>query len=146
MTDAPRLERECRVFTRLLVGEAATPSIIAKYREAHAVLAGCIPESAIDRRLTAVASGGATRARMADAYARLFAPHTAFRRKLVLLLAILETSPPFHARVDRTEPRGPAIAVGRLALAGGVGALAAFAGVLLFGPWHLWTRLARRRA
>lgn len=146
MTDAHQLERECSVFTRLLVGEAATPSIIAKYREAHTVLEGCVPASALDRRLTAVASGGAARARMADAYARLFAPDTAFRRKLVLLLAILETSPPFHARIDRTEPRGPAMTIVRLALAGGVGALAALAGVVLFGPGHLWDKLAGSRA
>jgi hypothetical protein len=145
MTVSSQLERECHVFTRLLAGEAATAGIIAKYREAHAVLEGCVPESAIDRRLTSVARGGAPLARVADAYARLFAPNTAFRRKLVLLLAILETSPPFHARIDRTEPRGPVTTIGRLALAGGMGVLAAMAGMLLFGPLHLWAMVAGRR-
>ena len=145
MTEASELERECHVFTRLLTGEAATAGIIAKYCEAHAVLEGCVPESAIDRRLTRVARAGAPLARVADAYARLFAPNSAFRRKLVLLLAILESSPPFHARIDRTEPRGPVMTIGRLALAGGIGVMAAVAGMLLFGPMHAWARVAGRR-
>jgi hypothetical protein len=146
MTESSQLERECHVFTRLLTGEDATAGIIAKYRDAHAVLEGCVPVSAIDRRLTGVARAGAPLARMADAYARLFAPNSAFRRKLVLLLAILETSPPFHARIDRTEPRGLVTTLGRLALAGVLGVLAALAGMLLFGPMHVWARLAGRRA
>ena len=121
---APRavLERECRTFTRYLVGREPTPYVAGKYCDAHAVSAAFAGDR-FNERLTAVARWHPAAAFLADAYARGFAPRGAFRKKLVLLLAILETSPPFFRELERVEQ-------GRLAMQ----VLAVGGRVLLFVP------------
>ena len=95
------LERECDVFTRHVIGVAPTPYVQRKYAEAHARRADAFaPRRGFAAYSVALASFSPFTARMADAYCRLFAPRGVLRRKLVLLLAILETSPPFHAELD----------------------------------------------
>ena len=77
---------------------------------------------------------------LADAHARLFAPASALRRKLVLLLAILETSAPAFRRVDDPGPRGTVGAWLRLAAIGGTAGLAAVLGSALLLPVQLVLR------
>lgn len=98
-----RLERECRVFTRYLAGREPTPYVIEKYRAAHAVDASYRTDSAFDGRLVAVARLHPLLAWLVDAAARFLAPRGTLRKKLVLLLAILETSPPFFSSLERLE-------------------------------------------
>lgn len=130
------LEEECRTFTRYLVGTDPSPYVIAKYCEAH-VASPAFRESRFDRQLTRVARWRPVTAFAADTYARFFVPRGALRKKLVLALAILETSPPFFREFDH-PPTG-----GRAAQALRLGArLLAFAPTLLiativFLPVHV---------
>lgn len=133
------LERECRTFTRYLVGREPTPYVVGKYCEAHAVSAA-YAAAGFDARLTRVARTHPAATYLADAHARAFAPRGALRKKLVLVLAILETCPPFYPLLERVvEGRLvlPLLAVGlRAALLVPVLLL----GALLFFPLRLGGR------
>jgi hypothetical protein len=65
---------------------------------------------------------------LADAYAAVFAKASALRKRLVLTLALLETSAPYYERIDAAAGGSPTGAIIRLA---GRGTFAAF--MLAFG-------------
>src|SRR5688500_14122530 len=94
------LVQECGVFTRHISGRPATPQVAEQYAVAHQVLSGMEPSDGHDRWLLRVARLGPAACRIADAWARLAAPRGALRRKLVVLLAILEVSPPYEEELD----------------------------------------------
>ena len=91
-------DRECVVFTGHLLGVAPDAYVKRKYAEAHDVLGGLAPTDPFDAFLLRFASKHRVCTRLADAYARVFRPGSALRRKLIVLLAILETSPPSYRR------------------------------------------------
>ena len=94
MTDrSDLLTRECLVFTRYLLGIAASAEIVASYRRAHEVSRVDRADSRMDVALVRCARSGPAWTRLADAYAGVFAASGSLRRKLVLLVAILESRP-----------------------------------------------------
>jgi hypothetical protein len=136
-TDA--LAREADVFARLLAGVPGSPAAVEAYVSAH--------EREVFRRgtpfqktLAGHAARGVFHARVADGYARLFDPHGPLRHKLVLMLAILECTPPTHSRLDAPIGGGFCAAVVRLAGYGLRGAFCTALGVLIFHPRRLWSR------
>ncbi len=102
------LDRECDVFCRYLSGEKASDYVRERYRAVHQ--RGSVEPaggaSAFDRALVAIARGGPFVARCADSHARVFATGGLLRRKLVLLLALLEVREP--ERVDTVTHRSRA--------------------------------------
>jgi hypothetical protein len=109
MTGHPSaLARECQVFTALLAGRPADDYVFAKYTEAHQNCPALSDGQRFDGFLIAFARRNGFFARLADAHARIFAPRSLLRRKLVLLLAILETCPPYHRLVGEVEAAHPA--------------------------------------
>ena len=137
------LELESSVFTRYLAGSDPSEYVRDKYRDGHRAIPFRLQgnEDALDVALVLVARRGPRRARIADAYARVFRPHGVLRQKLTLLLAILENSPDQHRRFT-AGGRGawlaiPAIAVNLLFFV-----LSFLAGMVFFGPVH---RLLRGR-
>lgn len=98
MASAAELERESDVFARYLTGGGGDDYLRRKYREAHERGALGPAASAFDRALVSVARRGTWWTRLADAHARLFLRGGLLRRKLVLVLALLECREP--ARVD----------------------------------------------
>ncbi len=126
--DAEQLDAECRVFCRYLIGEEPSEYVLVKYRSAHQPgAAGPLQQGAgSDRSLVAFARRGARAARLADSFAVLFARAGVLRRKLTLLLAILESTAPTAAMVD-TADRGSVAGF----VLGAIGRGIAFAGRLL---------------
>jgi NADH dehydrogenase len=110
-------DRECATFTRYLAGLAASPYVRRKYAEAHSAVA-LEPKDPFDQLLLRFARKGPLLAKLADAYARIFYPHATLRRKLVLLLAILETCPPSYRVIDSTVGRRKAGVLLQVALRG----------------------------
>lgn len=100
MTDV--LERECEVFCRYLSGAAPSEYVRAQYAAAHAV--GVIdPEGGstrFERSVVALARSGPFVTRLLDSYSRVFANGALLRRKLVLLLAVLEVRSPHAEAID----------------------------------------------
>ncbi|MGH7321131.1 MAG: hypothetical protein ACRELA_16100, partial [Candidatus Rokuibacteriota bacterium] len=96
------LDDECRVFSRYLIGALPGDYILAKYRDAHArlpALGGGAP-ARFDALLLALSARRPILARLVDSYARVFIRHSRVRVKLVVLLAILECSPPTSPHFD----------------------------------------------
>ena len=102
------LERECDTFCAAMIGRPPPESVRAAYVRAHE--AGAILRDAqekptrFDDWLVRFARGGQARTRLADSYAVLFARSTVLRRKLVLLLAILESTAPSTRWIDTPDP------------------------------------------
>jgi hypothetical protein len=133
----PALDRECATFTRYLTGARPTSGVVAWYVRAHAVRPGLVATDTFERSLLTMARLGGPATRAADAFARLFEPRGVLRRKLVVLLAVLEVTPPFAAGIDRVPRGGPAVAWLRLAASGLAAALAALVGIVILLPLRL---------
>jgi len=137
----PALARECQALCRYLTGRGADEYVASRYAAGHAAIPyRCgLPPDAFDVFLVLSARGGSFRARMADAYARVFRPGGMLRQKLTLLLAILENAPATHHEFTRGGR-------GRFrAFLGIGGSLAGFAlafllGMLSLGLIHLMLR------
>ncbi|MGE0355258.1 MAG: hypothetical protein AB7Q69_18765 [Gemmatimonadales bacterium] len=138
--DRAALAREGRRLTAYLLGTVPDEYVISRYTAAHARIPfrmnGTVPDR-LDVLLLRGAHGGRWRARAADAYARMFRPHGILRQKLVLLLAILETTSPAGVGLTRGGDTGPAGAVLRLAGTLVGFSLALLIGLVLYGPVHL---------
>jgi NADH dehydrogenase len=138
-----RINHECRVFTRHLLGTEPDSAVVATYERALASVPELAAVERWDRAQLAIARRGVLLARCADSHAALFARSSALRKRLVMLLAILESRPPYAVDIDSalggTMPR----AVARV-LARGIGSvLTLLAGTLILLPIQL--ALATRR-
>lgn len=98
-----RLSRECRVWCRYLIGQEPNDYLLEKYRDAHLKDKRYDASGYFDLFLLRVAATSPMFARMADSYAWLFASRSTLRRKLILLLAILENSGSTHALLDAVD-------------------------------------------
>jgi nucleoside-diphosphate-sugar epimerase len=143
--DTEQLDAECRVFCRYLIGEEPSEYVLAKYRGAHQPGATGPLRQGVEsgRSLVAFARRGPRAARLADSFAVLFARAGVLRRKLTLLLAILESMAPTAVIVD-TADRGSVVGFVLGAIVRGV----AFAGrvlvaALVCGPRFLAERRGR---
>ena len=130
------LERECDTFCRYLAGAECGERVRAKYREAHelGIVAVDGASTRFDRALVAFARLGTFSTRLADAHARLFRNGGLLRRKLVLLLALLETHADTVGRVDAPTVSGPVAFVVETTLRLAVFALLALLGLFVFLP------------
>lgn len=141
--------RECRSLTRYLTGREPSDAVIRAY--ARGLSSGSFrsgpPATPLDETLLRIASLGSGLAGLADAWARLFAPGGRLRRRLVLLLAVLESHAPDCEAFE--EPAGGlAGAIASSALSGvgfAVRVVAALPLVLLLHvPTTMQARLSRR--
>jgi NADH dehydrogenase len=134
--DPAVLRREVSVLTRHLIGVEPPPYVAAKYVAAHEPGREG-PGSGEGDVLVSLAHRGPFAARLADAWGALFDRGGPLRRKLVLIVALLESTGSTAARVDTPDRGG---AVGFLVRAVLEGAL--FAGTVLFAAPFV---LAERR-
>ncbi len=110
------LERECEVFCQYLAGIRPDAYVRGKYEEAHRVARDYEGGGPFDRLLLGLASNGPVFASFADSYASLLARRSLLRRKLILLLAILESCAP--ARGFQDSPDGGPLPALYLRIAG----------------------------
>jgi hypothetical protein len=100
-------ERELVIFTRYLTNLAPTEYVRKQY--CMSLLDRGLAEeaefSAFDRLTLGFARRGVLFARFADAYCAIFRRRGAMRRRLILLMAILEHTAPYSDRFDRPAPR-----------------------------------------
>lgn len=99
------LENECRVFCRYLMNEPPSPYVVEKYLDCHRrVDLGY--KNRFDRFLLNRASKRPLFTKLCDSYSRFFYPRSLLAKKLIYLLAILETSPHFSRIIDRSDEKG----------------------------------------
>lgn len=143
--DRAALAAECDVLTRHLLGTRPATAVVDAYVAAHERAPHFAASTTFDVRLLRVATRHPVLARLADAYARLCAPTGLLRRKLVLLLAIVETTPPHYRAVDAPLASGRLATVAALAWHGVLAAAGAAVALVLFAPLHLASRRPRGR-
>ena len=139
-----KLEAECVLLTRYLIDQDPSELVKRAYVRAHEVGSLERPkgDDGYDRALMALAMRGGAFTRASDVHARFFAHTGLLRRKLVLLLAILETDAQGRARADVPSPGGAPAAYVRLVASG-----LSSAGLLLAGlPVLLPARALLRRS
>jgi hypothetical protein len=100
-------------------------------------LAAQHPPTTVDRLLLRVARHGWFAVTIADAYGRLVAPHGLLRRKLVLVLAILESSKTSHADYEAANAASGPETWLRLVVIGVRWFLTTLLACALLGPLHL---------
>ncbi len=100
-SDMSNLARECEVFCRYLTGHSASKFTQEKFSEAHQRDSRYHEESSFDHILLSVARLGTLAAQCMDSYACIAARSSLLRKKLVLLMAILESSDPKHGFDDQ---------------------------------------------
>lgn len=128
--------REFAVYARYLGASGDMVRGGEYYRAAHESL----PQNdadRFDRWLVVVARAAPLTCGLADAYARMARPYGLLRRKLVLTLAVLESSPGTHAAFDTALESSTATAWLALAALGTGWVLRSAAALLLIGPLHL---------
>ncbi len=137
------LAREARVFTAALVGAEASEYVVREYARGHNSLP-LAPVQGFDAVLMRVALGGPHLTRLADAYARLLARRAILRRKLALMLAILESTEP-TASAFTPLPSPAAMVLLRLFGLGAMSVAKTALAVAVIGPLHIASRLAAGR-
>jgi len=146
MADAPAVatDQECRTFTRYLCGMEASDYVLHQYARglASAAFRDGPPVTSLDLALEAFARRGVATSALADTWARFVAPGGRLRRRLVLLLSILETGP--AAAAFEPPAAGRARAFIELALLAMRFALLLPATLLIVGPLHLGVVLRGR--
>lgn len=126
-----QLEAECRTFTRYLVNQQANDYLLSQYGFFHRAIKGSADP--FDRFVLRFAVRGPACTRIADAYLSSFRKHSILRSKLVLLLGLIEVSPPYYRRIE--EPDSSAFLQLTKMAFGYAAALAA--GLVLLAPVHL---------
>lgn len=99
------LEAECHLFARYLVQQAPTAYVLRKYCEAHEkeLMFRTHKIGSFDRWLLRLARGSVFGTKLVDTYAALFARSAVVRRKIILLLAILESCAPTATYFEAPE-------------------------------------------
>ena len=135
------IDRECRVFTKHLVGARPDPLVLASYRRAVESVPALAARSTWDRALLSIARGSVIGARLTDAHAALFARSSTLRKRLVMLLAILESRAPYAESIDK--PLGGSLpgAIVRLSLQGFVAVAGLVLGTIVLLPVRAVTAL-----
>lgn len=98
------LEREARVYGAYLTGSEPTAYVTGKYLEYHSLVG--IPVTGFDGVLVGLSRWGAGWTLVADSYACRFCKGSALRKKLVLMLALLECAPPASDYLDGVDGGG----------------------------------------
>lgn len=133
------LARECALLHRYLVGGEPDDFVRAKYVAAHEPgRHGPVSPAAPDDALVRFARQGPAFVRLADAYGAAFQRGGALRRKLILLVAILESYGPTSSGVDSPD-RGSRSGFWLGAGFAGIRFVLVLAvAVLAFVPWRLF--------
>jgi hypothetical protein len=132
-----QLAQECRVFSRYLAGIEATPYLLEAYARGHARLpAERSAPDALDQILLSVARRSPWLTRIADAYARRARPTGILRQKLVLQLAVLESSPPAHRWINGADTGPIPLILARVGWTVLVAVASLAAAAIVFAPMH----------
>ncbi len=146
MAPQPNLNRECKLFSEYLIDLGPSDYVLRKYQEAHRLRPPSAgrPVQRFDHILMRLALRHAFMLRLADTYSGLFYKEALLRRKLVLLLAILECSPGAFDRLDRPEVHAQPTLYRLLVIKGFALSATALLAVLLLAPIHVACKISRQ--
>lgn len=134
--DERSLRREADVFARSLVGRRPSDAVADRYVAFHR-RDGAPAPAGFDAALVRIARVHPVATRMCDAYAARLPRVTALRRKLVLVLALVECAPSTYELVEVPGAGGAGLGLPRLVVRGALEALALLVGAIVLLPLHL---------
>lgn len=105
-----RLDNECKVFYQYLISGSPDKYVLEKYNNAHTL--GSLGQSYLsnfDKVLLAVAKKSTFLTKLVDVYTTIFFKNAIFRKKLILLIAIIETYAPACYKLDSVTVRSKTI-------------------------------------
>ena len=145
MSEHASLLAECRIFTRYLIDSDPDNYVCDRYMAVviarHDEL---MPQSGFDRLLLGLARKHRLLTRAVDVYARFFAHGTAVRRRLVTLLAIIETHAATVERLEHPDYAGIAGFVAGMAWRSALLAVLLLAAIVTLLPVQLLTGALKR--
>ena len=141
-----QLERECRIFTKYLISQSPNDYVIDKYYEANIKSAELshAPADRFQRILLSIAVKSFFMTSFVDSYASIFLKDSLFRKKLILLLAILENSPPFYAKFDYPDSSNSFHIFLTFGLHGIWLAFSLILSIILFTPLYFVLKIVRK--
>lgn len=125
----PALARECRLFAAYLIGEAPPEEIIARYTQANQAL---LPDSSDSGRVVDFVSRHPWALPFLDAACGLLRGDDLLRKKLLVLLAILEATPRYADRFLPPPARGIVPLAAEVGWSGVVATVKCAVGILLW--------------
>ncbi len=137
------IDGECTVFVRHLLGRMPDRGTLDAYRKAVRGVAVLSPGSARDEAVLRFARRGVLATRLADSWAAIFDRKSALRKRLIMLLGILEVRAPMFEHIDRGAGGSPVKAVPLILWQGVVAAVRLVAATLVMTPIVLAARVAR---
>lgn len=135
--------RECEVFTHYLCGSSPTPYVAEKYADAQRRNLAYAATASFDRYLIRIARLHPIATKLADVYARLFAPASVLRKRLILLLAILESTTFSDAFLERVDSSSKLVIASEAAWRGFVLLMALLLSLVLLLPCQLLLGLGK---
>lgn len=106
MPEQTSLQKECRAFTRYLIDIDPDAYVSERYAAAIRQVQALAVQSGFDRLLLRMARIHPLLTCAVDVYSRFFVHASVVRRRLVMLLAIIESSAPTADRLERPDHRG----------------------------------------
>ena len=139
------LDRECAVFCRYLIGQEPNEYVRRKYRTAHETeFMRSERTYPTDGFLVKVASNGPWSTKIIDAYTRVFHPFASIRKKLILLLAILESCGPTDTYLDSVDSNSAPLLFLRFVQRCLTFALIVIVGIVVIFPFELMLRVSKK--
>ena len=130
------LERECERFVLYLTGLKPDKYIKKKYIEGHIAVDFVNNRTAFNTLLVKMAMCSTLFTKIADVYTCIFFKNSVFRRKLVLLLAILESCPNSCALIDSVSEISRPSVYANLVVKTFLFFVFLLISIILFGPIH----------
>lgn len=141
------LSKECDAFTYYLIRQGPSDFIRQKYIKAHEANLNLHSANLgiVDRLQMATSIRSSLAVKIADSYSAIFSRSCIIRKKIVLLLAILESSSSTYKHFDLPQGGGRAVLFGRMMLQGVIFAALFIFSSMIFFPLSLIDRLSKER-
>jgi hypothetical protein len=142
------LDHECIVFTEYLIQNAPNAYVLSKYRDAHvsSIVFRNLSPSTFDLILLGLADLHPWALALVDSYSSVLFRSSAVRKKMVLLIAILESCSPSHIYFDKPESKGLLSFALKMFWQGCIFAINLLLGIVLLLPIHLLFGLSTKLA
>lgn len=134
---ANKLDKECNRFCYYLIKQMPNKYVVEKYHDAHRV--GSIKQSEIssfDNLLISIALINPFFTKLVDVYTGIFFKASIFRKKLILLIAILESCAPTCYYLDSVTQSGKAMFYVRMSYKTLFFIFSLFVSGIIFMPIH----------
>ncbi|MFC1814568.1 NAD-dependent epimerase/dehydratase family protein [Thermodesulfobacteriota bacterium] len=139
------VRKECRILVRYLIGSHVNAYTEKKYIQGHQKLNMELSDRFIDQLLMKKAIKSLFWVRLADIYSSIFYPQAAIRKKILLLIAILECQSFSYAQLDSVDEKSAFRLFLKLAKKGITSLIMLALSMILIGPFHAVSKLGENK-